>query len=162
MENLPQGYDSDSVVQMETNLDDLAPEILAFACEQLRNAGALDVWITPIQMKKHRPGQTLSVLCKSEHVETLTDILFRETGAFGLRIQHVTRLKLRRDFIEVQTAFGPVTVKRGFRGGQLLALAPEFESCRSLAEKHSVPIQHIYDAAKAAASIAKNLSPPTS
>lgn len=148
---LTPGYETDSVVQLETNLDDVTPEILGHVCERLRENGALDVWLTPIQMKKHRPGVLLSILCERDKLEFLSGLVFRETSAFGLRISEVTRLKLRRDFIEVETPFGAVTVKRGFRGDELLQLAPEYESCRLQSAASGEPLQRIYDAARSAA-----------
>jgi uncharacterized protein (DUF111 family) len=151
MESLPTGYLTDSVLQLETNLDDCTAEALGYAAEKLRASGALDVWITPIQMKKNRPGHLLSALCEHSALESLVDILFRETSAFGLRIQTVTRLKLRRDFVQVPTPYGSVTVKRGFRGNELVRQAPEYESCRDLAEKRNVPLPAIFDAAQHAA-----------
>jgi uncharacterized protein (DUF111 family) len=154
---LPEGYETDSVVQLETNLDDVTAETLGHVSERLRESGALDVWLTPIQMKKHRPGVLLAILCERDKVEILSNLVFRETGAFGLRISEVTRLKLRRDFIDVETIYGPITVKRGFRGTELLQLAPEFESCRALSIASGQPLQRIYDAARNAAT---RLYPP--
>ena len=151
MKPLPPGYLTDSVLQLETNLDDCTAETLGYAAEKLRAAGALDVWITPIQMKKNRPAHLLALLCERAELDALVEILFRETSAFGLRIQPVTRLKLQRDFIDVPTPFGPVTVKRGFRDTDLVQLAPEYESCRVLAEQHGIPLKAVYEAAYQAA-----------
>ncbi|MEI6712491.1 MAG: nickel insertion protein [Verrucomicrobiota bacterium] len=152
---LPQGYETDSVLQLETNIDDLSPEWVGFAVERLRENGALDVWITPIQMKKGRPGILLSLLCEKEKLDLLSHIIFTETGAFGLRLTEVIRLKLHRDFIEVETEFGFVTVKRGFRGEELVQVAPEYEICRIRALSAGVPFQRVYDAAKQAATAAQ-------
>lgn len=149
---LPEGYETDRVFQMETNLDDTPPEHLGYAVQKLLDAGALDVWTTPVQMKKQRPGIVLSVLCEHPRLQTLADLLFRETSAFGARIWEVQRLKLHRDFLQVDTRFGPISVKRGFKDTNiLLQLAPEFESCRAAAEKHGVPLQEVYSAARIAA-----------
>ena len=90
---MPGGYETDSVTCLETNLDDCAPEILGAAMEKLLAAGALDVWFTPIQMKKHRPAVMLSVMCEESAAGELADLIFRETTAFGLRRHEVTRLK---------------------------------------------------------------------
>src|SRR5258708_6535402 len=92
------GYETDTVVHLETNLDDSSPEILGATMDKLLAGGALDVWFTPIHMKKNRPGVMLSVLCESAQVEPLADIIFRETSAFGLRTGQVVRLKLERCF----------------------------------------------------------------
>lgn len=148
---LPQGYESDHVLQLETNLDDISPEVVGHVLELLLAAGALDVWITPVQMKKQRPGMLLGVLCEKELLECLCDLLFAETTAFGLRISEVTRLKLRRDFISVDTSFGMITVKRGFRGHTLLQVAPEYESCKAAALRTGRPLHEVFTAARNAA-----------
>src|ERR1700742_901648 len=104
---MPSGFETDIVTRLETNLDDSSPEILGATMDKLLAAGALDVWFTPIHMKKNRPGVMLSVLCEMARVETMADILFRETSAFGLRTEQVVRLKLERRFETVETEFGP-------------------------------------------------------
>lgn len=148
---MPGGYDTDTVTRLETNLDDSSPEILGAAMAQLLAAGALDVWFTAIHMKKNRPGVLLSVLCAADRVEALTDIIFRETSAFGLRTDTVARLKLERRFATVATEFGEVTVKLGLKDGRVVQVAPEFESCRALSEKCGQPLRVIFDAATRAA-----------
>lgn len=148
---LPEGYESDQVLQLETNLDDISPELVGHVTEVLLAAGALDVWVSPVQMKKQRPGMLLGLLCEKALLECLTELLFAETTAFGLRISEVTRLKLRRDFVSVHTPFGPITVKRGFRGHTLLQVAPEYESCKAAAAKASRPLHEVFTAARDAA-----------
>ncbi len=144
---MPGGYATDTVTRLETNLDDSSPEILGVVMENLFAAGALDVFFTPVQMKKNRPGVQLSVLCEETRVEPLADILFHETTTFGLRMDQVVRLKLERRFETVTTEFGDVTVKLGLKDGRLIQAAPEFESCRLLSEKSGQPIRAIYEAA---------------
>ena len=144
------GYETDTVTRLETNLDDCPPEILGAAMEKLLAAGALDVWFTPIQMKKHRPATMLSVLCEETKADALAEVIFRETTAFGLRRDTVTRLKLERRFETVATEFGDVTVKLGLKAGAVLQVAPEFESCRAIAEQTGQPLREIYDAARRA------------
>jgi uncharacterized protein (DUF111 family) len=144
---MPGGYETDHVTRLETNLDDSSPEILGATMEKLFAAGALDVWFTPIQMKKNRPAVMLSLLCEAAQVEPLADILFRETSAFGLRTEQVTRLKLERRFETVMTEFGEVTVKLGLKGGEVVQVAPEFESCRTVSEQSGQPLRVIYEAA---------------
>ena len=143
-------YETDTVTKLETNLDDLSPEITGAVMAQLFAAGALDVWLTPIQMKKNRPGVMLSVLCEESAVAALTDLIFAETSAFGLRLEKVVRLKLARRFAQVSTEFGEVTVKLGLKGERVVQVAPEFESCRAVAEKAGVPLRAVYAAAIAA------------
>lgn len=144
------GYEHDKVVQIETNLDDLSPELVGHVTGLLLDAGALDVWVTPVQMKKQRPGMLLVVLAEASSVKTLADLIFTHTSAFGLRMSEMTRWKLRRDFVAVETPFGVVSVKRGYRGDALLQIAPEFESCKALALEHDCPLQRVYDAARKA------------
>ncbi|MDB6154916.1 MAG: hypothetical protein JWL90_3369 [Chthoniobacteraceae bacterium] len=144
------GYETDTVTRLETNLDDLSPEITGAVMEKLFAAGALDVWFTPIQMKKSRPAVQLSLLCDEAHIETLSEIIFRETSAFGLRVEKVIRLKLQRRFEQVATEFGEVTIKLGFKGDELLQIAPEFESCRAVSKTSGQPLRAIYAAALAA------------
>ncbi len=143
-------YETDTVTKLETNLDDLSPEITGAVMSRLFAAGALDVWLTPIQMKKNRPGVMLSVLCEEATVAALTDLIFAETSAFGLRVEKVVRLKLARRFAQVSTEFGEVTVKLGLKGERVVQVAPEFESCRAVAEKSGVPLRAVYAAAIAA------------
>lgn len=149
--SLPAGYETDTVSRLETNLDDLSPEILGAVMEQLFAAGALDVWFTPVQMKKSRPGVQLSVLCEEARVEALAEIVFTETSAFGLRLEQVVRLKLKRRFETVRTEFGEVTVKLGIKHGRVVQVAPEFESCRAVSGASGQPLRAIYEAALRAA-----------
>ena len=144
------GYETDRVLQIETNLDDISPELVGHVTGLLFAAGALDVWTTAVQMKKQRPGMLLSVLCQPPDAEKFADLIFTHTSAFGLRMSEVTRWKLRRDFVKVATPYGEIAVKRGFRGEELLQIAPEYESCRAAAQTHDCPLQSVYDAARAA------------
>ncbi len=144
---LPAGYETDSVARLEANLDDLSPEITGAVLERLLAAGALDVWLTPIQMKKNRPGVLLSVLCEEAAVPQMADLLFTETSTFGLRIERVLRLKLERRFETVATEFGEVTVKLGLKAGCVVQASPEFESCRVVSERSGQPLRAIYEAA---------------
>jgi uncharacterized protein (DUF111 family) len=141
------GYETDTVTRLETNLDDCPPELLGAVFQRLLDAGALDVWFTPIQMKKQRPAVMLSVLCEKEKATALADIIFAETTAFGLRMDEVVRLKLERRFETVRTKFGEVTVKLGLRGGSVLQVAPEFDSCNALAAQTGAPLKLIYEQA---------------
>ena len=144
---MPGGYDTDTVTHLETNLDDLAPELTGAVMEKLLAAGALDVWFTPVQMKKNRPAVQLSVLCDEAHAAPLADIIFTETSAFGLRTEKITRLKLERRLETVATEFGEVTIKLGLKQGRVVQIAPEFESCRAVSEQSGQPLKAIYQAA---------------
>ena len=139
-------YETDTITRLETNLDDSTPEVLGAVMEKLLAAGALDVFFTPVQMKKNRPGTMLTVLC-ADRVESFADIIFTETSAFGLRVEKIVRLKLQRRSETVQTDYGEVAVKLGFKGEKLLQVAPEFESCRAIATANGKPLRLVYEAA---------------
>jgi hypothetical protein len=141
------GYERDTITRIETNIDDLSPEIIGAVTEQLFKAGALDVFLTPIQMKKNRPALQLTALCEENAVGQVAELIFRQTTSFGIRMDRVDRLKLARSFETVQTAYGPVIVKIGSLRGETLQVSPEFESCKLLAEKSGQPIRAIYEAA---------------
>jgi hypothetical protein len=141
--------ETDEISQIETNLDDITPELAGNAMEQLFQAGALDVFFTPAQMKKNRPGFVLTVLCQADRTDDLVQILLRETSAFGVRIHEVRRCKLRREFRDVETPYGAVRIKLGFLGDELVQSAPEFDSCRAVADKAGVSVRAVHLAAAA-------------
>jgi uncharacterized protein (TIGR00299 family) protein len=140
-------WETDTITVLETNLDDLNAEILGSFMEKALAAGALDVFYTAIQMKKNRPGVLLTVLCAEANADRFSEMLVRETSTFGVRRYAAERRKLRREFVTVQTPQGDVTVKVGRLDGKVLQAAPEFESCRKLAEQAKVPLKEIYEAA---------------
>ena len=140
-------WETDRVAVLETNLDDINAEVLGHFVELSLAAGALDVFHTPIQMKKSRPGVLLTVLCNETDTDKFTELMLRETSAFGVRRTIAERRKLRREFAVVKTPFGKVTVKIGRLEGQVVQAAPEFESCRKLAAQKKVPLTLIYKAA---------------
>ncbi len=143
-------WQTDTISILETNLDDLSAEILGDFVTRALNAGALDVFHTPIQMKKNRPGVLLTILCAQTEVDKFAELILRETSAFGVRIHTAERRKLQREFKKVKTLFGEVTVKLGKLGGKVIQAAPEYESCRALAEKAGVPLKQVFDAARKA------------
>jgi len=140
-------FERDTISRVETNIDDLSPEIVGAVTEMLLKEGALDVFLTPIQMKKNRPGLQLTVLCEEAAVGKVAELIFRQTTSFGIRMDRVDRLKLARTFETVHTPYGTVTVKIGTLAGQIIQRSPEFESCKALSEKTGAPIRAIYDAA---------------
>jgi hypothetical protein len=140
-------WETDTIAVLETNLDDINAEILGNFMERALAAGALDVSHTPIQMKKNRPGVLLTVLCAEAEADRFSELLLRETSAFGIRRYTTERRKLRREIVSVPTAHGAVIVKVGKLDGKVLQAAPEFESCKKLAEQAKVPIKEIYEAA---------------
>src|SRR5262249_4109715 len=129
-----------------TNLDDINAEILGDFVERALKVGALDVFHTPIQMKKNRPGVLLTVLCGEADVDKFSEMVLRETSAFGVRRTVAERRKLQREFVTVKSKFGPVTVKIGRLNGKVVQSAPEYESCRKLAEKAGMSVKLIYEA----------------
>jgi hypothetical protein len=143
----PESAETDEISQIETNLDDITPELAAAAMQRLFQAGALDVFFTPVQMKKNRPGFVLTALCHLDKTDDLARILLTETSAFGVRIHTAKRYKLRREFRDVETPYGPVRIKLGFLGEDLVQAAPEFESCRAVAELAGVSVRDVHLAA---------------
>lgn len=139
--------ETDEITQMETNLDDMTPELAGATMERLFAAGALDVFFTPAQMKKNRPGFLLTVLSTEEKSAELARLILTETSAFGLRMHRARRLKLRREFRDAETPYGPVQIKLGFLGDELVQAAPEYESCRATAQKAGVSVKDVHLAA---------------
>ena len=140
-------WEIDRIAVLETNLDDINAEILGSFVEAGLAEGALDVFHTPIQMKKNRPGVLLTVLCAETDADKFSEMMLRETTAFGVRRTIAERRKLRREFATVKTKFGKVTVKLGKLNGQVVQAAPEFESCKKLAAQKKVSLKKVYEAA---------------
>jgi hypothetical protein len=150
-EDAPGGFETDTVTRIEANLDDLSPEIAGATMKKLLAVGALDVFFTPVQMKKNRPASLLTVLCEPKDATRMARLVLTETSSFGVRLDDVRRLKLGRRFEKVATQFGEVTVKLGLLDGAAVQCAPEFESCRAAAEKNDVPLRIVFEAASQAA-----------
>ena len=138
-------WETDRIVVLETNLDDVSGEILGYFVEAVLAAGALDVFHTPIQMKKNRPGVLLTVLCAETDADKFSEMILRETSAFGVRRTLAERRKLRREFTKIKTPFGEVTLKIGRLNGKVVQAAPEFESCKKLAVRAKIPLKRIYE-----------------
>jgi len=143
-------WETDTVAVLETNLDDATPQMLGHFAEQMLAAGAWDVFFTPIQMKKGRPAAMLTVLCPVEEADRFTERMLRETTAFGVRRTLADRRKLRREFRTVPTTYGDVLVKLGTLNGEVVHVAPEFDSCRQAALRCQVPLREVYEAARRA------------
>jgi uncharacterized protein (TIGR00299 family) protein len=139
------------VMVVEAEIDDLPGEGFGFLMERLLAAGGLDVYFTPVQMKKNRPGTLVTLLCRRPQLEELAGVLLAESGSLGCRYYAAARFEAEREILEVQTAFGTVRVKRAWLDGRPLAVAPEFEDCRRLALASGVPWRDVYHAALAAA-----------
>jgi uncharacterized protein (TIGR00299 family) protein len=144
-------YGEDDVILIETNLDDMNPEFFGYTSEKLIEIGALDVFMTPIFMKKNRPGTLLSVLITPDKLEETQSIIFSETTSLGIRIQHIERKKLLREIITVDTLYGCIRVKVGKIGEEIKNISPEYDDCKKIAVKEGIPLKIVYDEAKEAA-----------
>ncbi|MCD4690496.1 nickel pincer cofactor biosynthesis protein LarC [bacterium] len=144
-------FETDEVVLIEANLDDMNPEYFGHASDLLRERGAIDVYLTPVYMKKGRPGTMLTVLAPKDHVDGVVTTLFEETTTLGVRMSSVQRKKLAREVIDVKTSFGIVGVKLGRSGSRVVSIAPEYEDCRKAARASAVPLSEVYDEARALA-----------
>jgi uncharacterized protein (TIGR00299 family) protein len=141
---------TESVVVVETTMDDATPEQLGYLQERLWDVGVLDVFLTPVIMKKNRPGVNITVLVRGGLREAVSEVLFRESTTFGVRAYDVERDILDRRFVTVKTRYGKVRVKQGLREGKLVQAAPEYEDCKRLASKKKVSLDTIQRAARAA------------
>lgn len=141
------GAHRDTVRLIEANIDDMSPEFYEVALERIFAAGALDVWLTPVQMKKGRPAVQLSVLCAPEKEPELSRAVFRNTTTLGVRVSELSRYCLPREHVEVETPYGRVRVKVARLDGEIVTQAPEYEDCKRAAEKHGVPLTEVYRAA---------------
>jgi uncharacterized protein (TIGR00299 family) protein len=141
-----------SLVQLETNIDDMNPQLYPAVSEQLLAAGAKDVWFTPVNMKKGRPGVILSVLGSSGDESKLSQLILRETTTLGVRVHPVQhRHEARRDIQQVDTPFGAVRAKIKWLGNEAVQATPEYEDCRVLAERAQTPVKSVLDAAAVSA-----------
>jgi uncharacterized protein (TIGR00299 family) protein len=138
---------TETVSVLETALDDLSPQIIAWVAEAALAAGALDVMLTPVVMKKGRPGTLLTVLCNPARSAVLERLILRETSTLGLRIRHEQRSCLARHHTPIQTPYGEIRIKIGSLAGEVLNAAPEFEDCRVAAVKHNVPLKQVQQVA---------------
>lgn len=139
--------DSDTVGVIETNIDDMNPQLFGDVTERLLAAGALDVFLTPVQMKKNRPGILLTVLCERNGVDALAELLLTHTTSFGVRVHEAQRRKLAREVVKVNTRFGEIEVKVGRLGSRIVARSPEFESCKQAAAKFNISVKEVYNEA---------------
>jgi len=144
-------YEKDSVVQVETNIDDMNPEFFDYLSEKLLEQGALDVFMTPVFMKKNRPATLLSVQATGEMLEDVLATIFTETTTLGVRIRKMERRKLVKKTISAKTRFGLIRVKVGMLKGNVTTVAPEYEDCKAAAREFGASLGDVYDGAKEAA-----------
>ncbi|HEX5271059.1 MAG TPA: nickel pincer cofactor biosynthesis protein LarC [Gemmataceae bacterium] len=144
----PQGLDADQVWVVETNLDDVPAEVVGYCYDLLFAAGAVDVFSAPIFMKKNRPGVLLSVLCPESALAAVEEVLFRETTTLGVRRYPASRHKLHRKEHTVETSWGPVRGKLGWREGRPPVFSPEYDDCARVAREQKVPLREVYERAQ--------------
>ena len=142
LENLLPGFD-EQISVIEANLDDMNPQIYGYFSEKALTAGALDVYTTPVQMKKNRPGTLLTVLCKPQDTNNLTNLIFAETTTFGVRTYQAQRRILPREHVTVSTPYGDIRIKLSRVNGTILHATPEYEDCRARAEQHNIPLHQV-------------------
>ena len=129
---------------METNIDDMSPQLYGYVYERLLAAGALDVWVTNIHMKKNRPAHKLSVLINDADKEKIAEIIFSETTSIGLRVTAVNeRIEAVRHIAKVETKYGEVACKVSAYKGKIVSISAEYDDCRRLAEELGVPLKTI-------------------
>ena len=135
--------EKDDIVVMETNIDDCGGELLGYTQELLFKNGALDVFFTPIFMKKNRPGYRMSITCKQEDKLKLQNIIFRETTTIGIRYRKEHRAVLKREIIEIETKYGKIKAKKVINNGEEY-IYPEYEEIKKIAEKNNIPLKNFY------------------
>ncbi len=134
---------SETITVLQANLDDLNPQVFGYVIDRLLEEGALDVFGVPVQMKKNRPGMLLTVLCKPEDANKLTQLIFTETTTLGVRRRDEMRQTLARRWESVSTPWGDVRIKIASMNGTVTNYAPEYEDCRRIAAEHHVPLKEV-------------------
>jgi len=147
-ENLKDGYVSDEAVLIETNIDDMNPEFYDYIMDQLFSQGALDVFLTPIQMKKNRPAHMLSIIVYEQNLKEILEVLFSESTTLGARVREVKRLRMAQQNFIAETKYGKIRVKVGIFKGKIKNVAPEYEDCKKMAKQHKIPLKEIYEEVK--------------
>ena len=147
-ENLKDGYVSDKAVLIETNIDDMNPEFYDYIMDQLFSQGALDVFLTPIQMKKNRPAHMLSIIVYEQNLKEILEVLFSESTTLGVRIREIKRLRLTQQNFIAETKYGKIKVKVGIFKGEIKNIAPEYKDCKKMAKQHQVPLKEVYEEVK--------------
>jgi uncharacterized protein (TIGR00299 family) protein len=139
----------EQLLMIETNIDDMSPQLFGYVMDRAFELGALDCYFTPVQMKKNRPGMLLSILCRPDEREKFLQMMFTETTTIGARSYAVSRRALPRETVRVQTKFGAIDVKVVHSNGDVKAM-PEFEQCRAVAQESGIALREVQDAARAA------------
>jgi uncharacterized protein (TIGR00299 family) protein len=154
----PSAVGDETLLMIETNIDDVSPQIIGHVMDRAFELGALDCYFTPVQMKKNRPGVLLSILCDILKKEAVMELLFTETTTLGVRGYEVERRALAREIVSVETRYGPIDVKVAHLNGHVVNEMPEFEQCRLAARKAGVPLKVVEEAVRLALAQARSLS----
>ena len=146
--DLMDGYIHDEALLIETNIDDMNPEFYDYIMDKLFSQGALDVFLTPIQMKKNRPAQMFSIIVYEQNLKEILKVLFSESTTLGVRIKEVKRLKLTQQNFIAETKYGKIKVKVGIFKEDIKTIAPEYQDCQKIAQQYQVPLKEVYEEAK--------------
>jgi uncharacterized protein (TIGR00299 family) protein len=146
--DLMDGYVHDEALLIETNIDDMNPEFYDYIMDKLFSQGALDVFLTPIQMKKNRPAQMFSIIVYEQNLKEILKVLFSESTTLGVRIKEVKRLKLTQQNFIAETKYGKIKVKVGIFKEDIKTIAPEYQDCHKIAQQYQVPLKEVYEEAK--------------
>lgn len=146
--DLVDGYVHDEALLIETNIDDMNPEFYDYIMDKLFSQGALDVFLTPIQMKKNRPAQMFSIIVYEQNLKEILKVLFSESTTLGVRIKEVKRLKLTQQNFITETKYGKIKVKVGIFKEDIKTIAPEYQDCQKIAQQYQVPLKEVYEEAK--------------
>lgn len=141
-------YDIEQTVLIETNIDDMNPQMYDYLIQKMLDLGAMDVFLTPVQMKKNRPGTILTVICSTNAVGEFSDFLLRETTTIGLRWRVDNRITARREIREIPTRYGPIQVKVTQADGEIINITPEYEDCKRIALEKNIPLKNVMENAR--------------
>lgn len=133
----------DSIYVIETNIDDMSPVVYETVCEKLYKAGAMEVFLTPVQMKKSRPGILITALAPKNRLENIAEVIFRETTSFGIRYYETKRLKLIRKKSADNWKCGKIRINKGYMGAELVRVSPEYADCLKIASKKKLALKNI-------------------
>lgn len=147
-ENVKDDYVSDEAMLIETNIDDMNPEFYDYIMDKLFVQGALDVFLTPIHMKKNRPAHMLSIIVYKQNLKEILEILFSESTTLGVRLREIKRLRLDQQNFIAETKYGKIKVKTAMFKGEIKNIAPEYEDCKKMAKQHQVPLKEVYEEVK--------------
>jgi hypothetical protein len=145
------GYDAEQMAVIETSIDDMSPQIYEHLMERALDMGAMDIFLSPLQMKKNRPGTLVTIICTPDRVAEFSDLLIRETTTIGLRWRVENRIKAKRSFEGIDTEYGLVKLKIARKGETMINLTPEYDDCKRLAREKNVPLKSVISAAWASA-----------